>query len=293
MSDWDVAVVGGGIGGLTAAQTAAVHGLRTVVFDRFAPGGQLMNVGEVVCYPGLPAKTTGADFAASLIEASMSNGVEIAYAEVTELCAGASPTLQTTSGSVSASTVVVATGLTAGSLGLPGAETWVGRGVSECASCDGPLYTGRDVIVLGDDEWAAREAIALGAMAVGVTVLVPGQPKWSRGTGVLLRESAAVRTGVQVAELVGQSAIEEVVLSDGDRLRTSGVFVYTGKAPQTAFLDGVVARSSDGYLTGFPATTLDGVFAAGDARAGTMPSLLEAATTGMWAGQAAAAFLDS
>ncbi|MDQ4118142.1 MAG: FAD-dependent oxidoreductase, partial [Actinomycetota bacterium] len=170
MTGWDLAVVGAGIAGLTAATTAAEHGLRVVALDRLAPGGRLINIGEVTGYPGLPAKTSGPDLAGTLLTDAMTAGVEISYTEVTALTAGPPHTVSTLDDPVSAAAVVVASGLSPGRLDVPGADAWAGRGLSECASCDGPLFAGQRVAVVGDDEWAAQEAAELAAVAGHVTV---------------------------------------------------------------------------------------------------------------------------
>jgi thioredoxin reductase (NADPH) len=279
MTDWDVAVVGAGIAGLTAAVTVRRHGLRVVAYDQLAPGGQLINIGEVTDYPGLPEKTTGPDLAGALLEAAMTAGVEIGYGEVTALAAGPPATLETAEGAQTAGAVVVATGLTPGRLDLPGAQEWAGRGLSECASCDGPLFAGQRVAVVGDDEWAAQEAIELAGLAAHVTVLVPGRPRWSPGRAERLAGNVEVRTDAPVTALAGGAALTGVVLADGTEVAATGVFAATGRTPRSALLPG--------------GADTPGVFAAGDVRDGSAPYLVAAAADGLRAGLAAVEFLSS
>ncbi|MBW0104277.1 NAD(P)/FAD-dependent oxidoreductase [Pseudonocardia sp. KRD291] len=291
---WDVAVVGAGIAGLTAARTAAEHGLRVVAFDMLAPGGQLINLGEVTGYPGLPGKTGGPDLAGTLLEEAMAAGVEISYAEVTGLAAGPPVTVDSLDGPVTAGAVVVTTGLAPGRLGVPGEDDWAGRGLSECASCDGPLFAGQRVAVVGDDGWAAQEAAELAAVAGHVTVLAPGAPRWSaRAADRLSGLGVEVREGAVVAGLGGDTALTGVLLADDGEVPATGVFAATGRAPRSAFLDGVVGRDPDGRVTGDPATGVPGVFAAGDVRAGSVDHLVAAAADGLRAGLAAVAHLHS
>jgi thioredoxin reductase (NADPH) len=297
-TDWDVAVVGGGIAGLTAARTAVAHGLRVTAFDQLAPGGQLINLGEVAHYPGLPDKVTGPDLAGSLLEAAMTAGVEIGYGEVTGLTAGTPLTLETADGTQTARAVVVATGLTPGRLDVPGAEAWAGRGLSECASCDGPLFAGQRVVVVGDDEWTALEAAELAALAAHVSVLVPGEPRWSAGAAQRLSAlgGVEVRVDVHVSGLAGDGVLTGVTLADGGEVAATGVFAYTGKTPRSAFLDAAfgstaLSRSVSGSIDGDPATAVPGLFVAGDVRTGSTPYLVGAAADGLRAGLAAAAFL--
>lgn len=277
--DWDVAVVGAGIAGLTAAVTVRRHGLRVVAFDQLAPGGQLINIGEVTDYPGLPEETSGPDLAGALLEAAMTAGVEIRYGEVTGLAAGSPATLETGEGPQTAGAVVVATGLAPGRLAVPGAGEWAGRGLSECASCDGPLFAGQRVVVVGDDEWAAQEAIELAAFAAHVTVLVPGAPRWSSTRAERLAGNVEVRTDAPVTGLAGEAALTGVVLADGAEVEATGVFAATGRTPRSALLPG----GQDG----------PGVFAAGDVRTGSPPYLVAAAADGLRAALAATTFLSS
>jgi thioredoxin reductase (NADPH) len=277
-TDWDVAVVGAGIAGLTAARTAASHGLRTVAFERLGPGGQLINLGGIAHYPGLPAGATGPDVAAALLTDAMDAGVEISYAEVESLSAGPPVGLKTAEGACTAGAVVVATGAEAGRLDVPGAEAWVGRGLSECAGCDGPLFAGQRVAVAGDDEWAAHEALELAGVAAHVMVLVPEQPRWSAAVGerVGAQQNVEVRAGATVAGLTGEASLSGVTLADGAEIPVAGIFVYLGRTPRSGLLDGAPA----------------GVFAAGDVREGSTPYLVAAAADGLSAGLAAVEFLE-
>lgn len=278
MTDWDVAVVGAGIAGLTAARTAACHGLRTVAFERLGPGGQLINLGGLAHYPGLPAGTTGPDVAAALLTSAMEAGVEISYAEVEALTPGPPVSLKTADGACTAGAVVVATGSEAGHLDVPGAEAWAGRGLSECAGCDGPLFAGRRVAVAGDDEWAAHEALELAGVTAHVTVLVPDRTRWSAAVGERIgaQPNIEVRTGAAVAGLAGEAVLRGVTLADGAEIPVAGLFVYLGRTPRSGLLDGAPA----------------GVFAAGDVRPGSTPYLVIAAGDGLRAGLAAVDFLE-
>lgn len=279
-TDWDVAVVGAGIAGLTAARTTAAHGLRTVAFERLGPGGQLGNLGGLAHYPGLAAGATGPDVAGAVVTDAMDAGVEIAYAEVVGLAPGPPVTLQTSDGPCTARVVVVATGVSPGRLDVPGAEGWAGRGLGECAACDGPLFAGQRVAVVGDDEWAAHEAVQLAGHAAQVVVLVPGRAAWS----VAAAERLAAQPGVEVRAcavvvgLTGEPTLTGVTLADGGHVAASGLFVYTGRARRSALLDGAADP---------------GVLAAGDVRDGAPAYLLAAAADGLRAGLAALAHLRS
>ncbi|GAA4933753.1 thioredoxin reductase (NADPH) [Actinomycetospora succinea] len=271
-TDWDVVVVGAGIAGLTAARACAERDLRVVAHDALAPGGQLINLGALADWPGPP--TTGPDLMGALLTDVMDRGVEIAYGEVTGLRADPL-TVEAAEGPVTTRAVVVATGRRPGRLDVPGADAWEGRGLSHCATCDGPLHAGREVVVVGDDEWTAREALELAGIAKRVT-LVGAAPGWSASSTRRLAEAVEVRTGT-VTALEGDGTLGAVRLADGEVLDASGVFVYTHADPRSELLDGLPADAA--------------VWSAGDVT-GADRTLLTAAADGLRAGLAVVARLE-
>jgi thioredoxin reductase (NADPH) len=277
---WDVVVVGAGIAGLTAARVCAEQGLRTVAHDMLAPGGRLISLGEVRAWPG--GTPSGPEFAGALLEDAMTAGVEIAYGEVTGLRVGSPIVLDAAEGPVEARAVVVATGLAVADDVVPDAAAWEGRGLSDCATCDGPLHAGNKVVVLGGDEWSATEALELAGVAAHVTV-VAGTTTWSAAAEREVAASAAieVRRGVTVTALEGTGTLGTVRLDDGTTLEASGLFTAAATRPRRGLLD---AAGGDRR-----------VLAAGDvahdpATPGP-PTLLAAAADGRRAGLAVVALL--
>ena len=292
-SDWDVAVVGAGVAGLTAARVAAEAGLRVVAYDRMAPGGQLVNLTALHDVPAPGEVTSSAELMGRLVAGAEAAGVTMSFAEVTRVRAGVSPRLETAEGEVGAGAVVVATGLGPGRLGLPGEERLVGRGISTCAGCDGPLFRGRAVAVVGDDDWTAEEALELAEVASSVTVLVPGQPQWSGERAARLAASGRVEvlTGASVRALRGEGLLSGVVVATagGERdLAVDGLFPYVGRRGPGTLVDGLPAddtgrlHTEEGVRTAVPT-----VFVAGDARAGGGQSVPSAEADGAAAGTAA------
>ncbi|MGY2082269.1 FAD-dependent oxidoreductase [Blastococcus sp. SYSU DS0539] len=296
-TDWDVAVVGAGIAGLTAARVAAEAGLRVVAYDRMAPGGQLVNLTAVHDYPEPGEVVESGGLLSRLVADAEAAGVTMGFAEVTRLQAGHPVRVETTEGPVTARAVVVATGLSAGRLGLPGEELLVGRGISTCAGCDGPLFRGRAVAVVGDDEWTAEEALELAAVASAVTVLVPGEPRWSadRAQRLAAADRVEVLTGASVTALQGEGVLSGVVVATpgGEReLAVNGLFPYVGRRGPADLVEGVPAdgtgrlQTADGVRT-----AVETVVVAGDARSGAAGSMPSAADDGASAGQAVVAAL--
>ena len=296
-TDWDVAVVGAGVAGLTAARVAAEAGQRVIAYDRLSPGGQLVNLTTLHDYPEPGASAESWALISELVARAEAAGVTMSFDEVTRVHPGAPVRLETAGGEVSAGAVVIATGLSNGRLGLPGEESLVGRGLSTCAGCDGPLYRGRAVAVVGDDEWTAEEALELAGLASAVTVLVPGEPRWSpeRAERLHAAERVEVRTGAEVTALRADGVLEGVTVrtADGDReLPVQGVFPYVGRRGPAELVAGVAADeagalvSEDGVRTAVPT-----VLVAGDARAGAGQTLQAAVADGVAAGEAAVATL--
>jgi thioredoxin reductase (NADPH) len=281
---WDVVVVGAGIAGLTAARVCAEQGLSVAAHDALAPGGRLISLGEIRAWPATGSGApNGPEFAGALLEDAMTAGVEIAYGEVTGLTPGpSSVTLDAAEGPVQARAVVVATGLAVADDLVPDAESWAGRGLSECASCDGPLHAGKKVVVLGGDEWSATEALELAGVAAHVTV-VAGTTTWSAAAEREVTSSGVidVRRGVSVTRLEGAGTLNAVHLDDGTALEASGLFTGAVTSPRRALLD---AAGGDPR-----------VLAAGDVgrdpEAGGPPTLLAAAADGRRAGLAVVALL--
>ncbi|MCV2488301.1 NAD(P)/FAD-dependent oxidoreductase [Geodermatophilus sp. YIM 151500] len=294
---WDVAVVGAGTAGLAAATEAAGAGLDVAVFDQLAPGGQLVNLTAVHGVPGFTG--SGPDLMARLVERAEAAGVAVRYAQVTRVHGEGPLRLDTADGEITADAVVVATGLGPGRLGLPGEAELAGRGVSTCAGCDGPLFRGAPVAVVGDDEWTAEEALELAGLASAVTVLVPGEPRWSASRAARLAavENVEVLAGASVVGLRGEGVLSGVVVRtvDGEReLTVRGVFPYVGRRGPEALVEGLPVDGA-GRLVAEQGgrTAVRNLFVAGDARAGAVEELPAAEADGAAAGRAAVAALRS
>lgn len=291
-----MAVVGAGVAGLTAARVAAEAGRRVIAFDRSSPGGLLVNLTTLHDHPEPGGCAESWTLIAELVTSAESAGVTMRIDEVTRVHAGTPVRLATAGGEVSAGAVVVATGLTPGRLGLPGEDVLAGRGLSTCAGCDGPLYRGEAVAVVGDDEWTAEEALELAAFAASVTVLVPGAPRWSaERAGRLAAAGIEVLTGATVAGLRADGVLSGLVVrtADGERtLPVRGVFPYVGRRGPVGLVEGVPAdgagalRTEDGVRT-----AVQRVFMAGDCAAGAPQTVAAAAAGGAAAGKAAVAAL--
>jgi thioredoxin reductase (NADPH) len=282
---YDVIVIGAGPAGLITATEVARTGLKTLCIDKLAPGGQLINLTELHEFE---EPWGGPDMAARLTDEAAVAGVELGFGEVTALSGGDPWTLQTADGEAhTARLLVVATGLNKGKLGLPNEADFEGRGVSHCASCDGPLFAGLPVVVAGAAGWAGMEARELAGVAGHVTVV---------DTSDAATPDGIERISGRIVGLEGANGLDHVVVeSDGQQksIPASAVFVYVGQSPAAEFLPDSLARDATGHIVvdAEGRTSVPTIYAVGDVRAGTRPYLNEAVADGERAAKAIVAAL--
>jgi thioredoxin reductase (NADPH) len=302
MRDTDLIVIGAGVAGLTAAMFAGRYGLKVVVVEQLGAGGQIINAERIDNLPGFPdgiaghelgpllhqqAEAAGAEFVLDAVERLEASGVD-------RIVHGASETLR-------APAVIIAAGSALRPLGVPGEEKLLGKGVSHCASCDGALFAGLNVCVIGGGDSALDEALVLSEHASRVNLFHCGERLDAQK---ILRDRVAATDKIELAldtiveEIVGEDAVTGVRLRDGKTGRTrleacKGVFVYVGLEPNTAFVRGVLALDPAGHIeTDINMhTSLAGVFAAGDIRAHSVAQLAAAAGDGATAAIAAFRYL--
>jgi thioredoxin reductase (NADPH) len=284
IASFDVIVVGAGPAGLTAATGAARAGLKALCLDKLAPGGALINLAELHEVPGYEGgNADGPQIASQLTDAATEAGVELGFGEVVKLTGSGPWTIETADGERhTGRAVVIATGLSKGTLGLPEESEYDGRGLSHCASCDGPLYAGRPVVVAGTEGWAPREAAELKVVAGDVTVI--GKPAASLPDGVHHLDG-------RIVALEGSDGLQSVVVESGGTRKTipaSAVFVYVGQSPAAEFLAETLARDATGHIVVDEGgrTSAATAFAVGDVRAGARHYLADAIADGKRAGQA-------
>lgn len=279
-SSFDVIVVGAGPAGLTAATGAARAGLKALCLDKLAPGGALINLAELHEVDG---HADGPQIASQLTDEATEAGVELGFGEVVKLTGSGPWTVETADGERhTGRAVVIATGLSKGTLGLPEEGEYDGRGLSHCASCDGPLYAGRPVVVAGTEGWAPREAAELQVVAGDVTVI--GKPAAALPDGVHHLDG-------RIVALEGSDGLQSVVVETGGARKSipaSAVFVYVGQSPAAEFLPETLARNATGHIVVDEGgrTSAATVFAVGDVRAGARHHLADAIADGKRAGQA-------
>lgn len=298
---YDVVIIGGGPAGLSAAVYASADGLKVLLVERQAPGGQAGNSPKIENYLGFPAGISGGDLTRRAVSQARRFGTEILTTRsVKGLRAdGATRIVEMDDGTeIGCKIVLIATGKWFRTLELPGVEKWNGAGVYYgAAHTEAMYYRDKDVIVLGAANSAAQGMLFLARYARSVTVLIRSDPDWSSYLDSAIRSNERIHLleSTVLREVRGDETIHEVVVEDtrtGERvtLPAAAVFVFIGQKAQTDFAANLLRRTDDGsIMTGLtllengkrpPEWTLDrdplpletcvpGIFAAGDVRNGT------------------------
>lgn len=295
MRCYDMAVVGAGPAGCTAALYAARAGLDVLVLERLGPGGQMAQTQHIENYPGFPEGADGAALADGMKAGAERAGAIFLLADVRSAqLTGRVKELQTDGGPVLARTVVLATGAGPRRLGLPQEDEL--PGVSYCAACDGAFFRGKDVAVVGGGNSAVSEALLLSRLCRHVSLV------HRRST---FRASAAELAALEkqdnvtfcrnsiVTELLGRECLTGIRLQNGRELEISGLFVCIGRTPVSALGGEQLCRTPDGYYCADETTRtgLPGVFAAGDVREKQLRQIVTAVSDGAAAAQQAEHYL--
>ncbi len=290
---YDLVVVGSGPAGLTAALYAAREGMSVLVVERSGVGGQAGVTERLDNFPGFPEGVTGADLADRLRAQAERFGVEVLAAqEVTGLTADGAYRMVTTGDgrSITSFAVLLALGSTYRRLGIPGEDDLIGAGVHFCATCDGPFYRGKDVVVIGGGNSAGEESVFLTRFASSVTVVSRDSAlSASRVVVQKLEEDPriTVLTGATPTGFATDDAGKLVALEverDGrtEQVKADGAFVFIGLSPNSGLVDGLVDLDAAGFVLADVGmqTSLPGVFVAGDVRSGSTKQAASAAGEG-------------
>lgn len=302
---YDIIVVGGGPAGMTAAIYTAREGLQTLVIERSVVGGQAGVTQEIENYPGFPEPIKGSELGERLASQAQRFGVEVLQAqEVTQVAPeGTQRVVKVQSGDeYCAPGIILAPGTTYRRLGVPGEEDFIGAGVHFCATCDGPFYKGREVLVVGGGNSGFQEGLFLTRFASSVTILEALREVRASKTlqdKVAARNDMQVLTETTVKEFRGNQRLTSVVVEDlkaGKRreMFPAAVFVFIGLQPNTGFLRRSVELDGAGFIVTRPnlETSMDGVFAAGDCRRGSTKQVASAVGEGATAALMAREYLE-
>ncbi|GGF91370.1 thioredoxin reductase [Rhodococcoides trifolii] len=288
----ELIIVGSGPAGYTAAVYAARAELAPLVFEGTQFGGALMTTTEVENFPGFRDGIMGPDLMEQMREQAKRFGADIRTEDVDELSlTGDIKTVTVGGETFAARTVILAMGAAARYLGVPGEETLLGRGVSACATCDGFFFRDQDIAVIGGGDSAMEEATFLTRFARSVTIV--HRRDEFRASRIMLERAKANEkitfvTNADVLEVQGETSVTGLSIRDSRTgesrvLPVTGVFVAIGHDPRSELVRGQVELDDAGYVkvsSPTSATSIDGVFAAGDLVDHVYQQAITAAGTG-------------
>ena len=302
--NYQVTIIGGGPAGLTAGLYCSRSRLNTLLVERGILGGQIVNAERVENYPGFPKGISGIELGQLIYEQATSYGLETLVAEVTGMVPGQRNHLvRTGEGDLTAESIIVASGSQFRKLRVPGEDRYIGKGVSYCATCDGPLFKDKAVAVVGGGDAAITEALYLSRFASSVKVI---HRRGQLRAGRIFQERALVEPKIEliwdtiVTGIEGDGVVRQISLENTKDARISvleleGVFVAIGSVPNSAAWQGVLPLDEGGYIitNEMMETGIPGVFAAGDVRHNSARQAITAAGDGATAAVSAERFLSS
>jgi thioredoxin reductase (NADPH) len=300
---YQVIIIGGGPAGLTAGLYCARSRFATLLIERGIPGGQITNAERVENYPGFPKGVSGIELGQLIHKQATSYGLETLLAEVKRVAPSPKNNLVNTSeGDIMTESVIIASGAQYRKLDVPGEGKYVGKGVSYCATCDGPLFKGKIVAVVGGGDSAVTEALYLSKFASSVKVI---HRRSQLRASKIFEERARAEPKIEfiwdtvVTQIEGNTVVRQISLKDtrNDRisaLELAGVFVAIGSQPNSTQWQGMLPLDEEGYIitNELMETNAPGIFAAGDVRHNSARQAITAAGDGATAAISAARFLS-
>ena len=302
---YDVAIVGAGPAGLTAGVYAARAGLNVAMIERGAPGGQMVNTGEIENYTGFE-KISGPELSMKMFEHAQKTGAKYVYGDVQSVATLENGSYGINFGQkeVEAKAVIVATGTVHRPLGVPGEKELSGRGISFCAICDGAFFKGQTVAVIGGGDSAVEEAIYLAGLCEKVYIV--HRRDELRAQKILQNRAFAIEN----IEMVWDTVVESFEEKDGklgslkiknvkteavSDLAVNGAFIYVGLDPITHMVKDLGITNDRGYIeaNAHMETKLAGVFAAGDVIDKELRQVVTATNDGAIAAQSAFKYIET
>jgi thioredoxin reductase (NADPH) len=299
----DLVVVGAGAAGLAAAQYGARAGLDVLVLEEMASGGQALVIDNLENYPALSEPVSGFEFTRRMEEQATRFGAELMNVTVS-LVRREGPvfTIETDREPIAALAVILATGAKHRKLGAPGEAELAGRGVSYCATCDGPFFKGKRMLVVGGGDAACDEAMYLANLASSV-LMVHRRDRFRAQKALADRTLAnpkiEVRFSTEVRRIVGEAKVSGVRLVDTAAGREydealEAAFIFVGSIPQASMVPGVKLDEAGYVVTDQRMeTSIPGLFAAGDVRSTPFRQLVVAAGEGAVAAHAAGQHIEA
>lgn len=298
MKKVDILILGAGPAGLSCALYSARSGYSVTLLDPMGPGGQLLFIDEIENYPG-HEKTSGYLLSEEMEKQCEKEGVIIEYAKATKIEKDNNTFFVTTDEdeTYQAKAVVVATGAKHKKLGLKGEEEYTGKGISYCATCDGPFFKGKTVVVAGGGDTALTDALYLSKLAKNVIII--HRRNQFRAQKVLQdrikeKENISSIMGRNIVRINGEDGhLSSIELDDGKSINTDGLFIFIGTIPSSEIVKDLVLLENGFIKTSSRMeTSLPGLFAAGDVTTTSFRQVVTASSDGAKASHSADEYIQ-
>lgn len=298
---YDLIIIGAGPAGLSAAQYGARANLKTLVIENAAVGGQVLNINDFENYPGVFPGVKGNEFIATMTEQAKAFGAEFLTATVSSIDKVKNQFIvKTDKGEQSSLTLVIATGAAHRKLGVSGEKELSGMGVSYCATCDGPFFKNRKVVVVGGGDSACDEATYLATLASEVTMIhrkSSFRAQKAVAERVLSNPKINVKFNTVVKEIKGKYKVEELILENTETgeistINADGVFIFVGMVPQTDLVE-MLPKDEGGYIktNDKMETAIKGMYCVGDIRSKPFRQVVTATSDGATAAFSAGLYI--
>lgn len=304
---YDIIIIGGGPAGLTAGIYASRARMKTLLLEATACGGQILVTDTIENFPGFPDGIKGPNLADWMLKQAKAFGLEVKLAEAKSIILKKQDkdpfaVILDNNEEIKTLSLIIAAGARWNTLGIPGEKELTGRGVSYCATCDGPLFKGKDVVVIGGGDTALEDALFLARFAKKVTVV--HRRDRLRATKIL-QERAFANKIIEfsynsiVLEVLGKSKVEGVKIKDVNTgkektIKCDGVFIFVGITPNSGLVKGLLKTNEKGYIISDDdmKTSTEGIFACGDVRKKLLRQVVTAAGEGATAAFSAQTYVE-
>ncbi len=304
MKEYDVGIIGGGPAGLGAAVYAGRAQLKTVFFDKFGTGGQMNTYDRIANYPGFFNGISTSELGDAFLKHAQKFGAQLIYDEITKVeNDGVYRLLKGMSDTYKVKAAIIATGVRYKTLGVPGEDRLRGRGVSYCATCDGPFFQGKEIAVIGGGDSALQEAVHLTQFGSKVTIIhrrdqfraYPDIQEKIRQNPKIATFMSTVVESIEGKDTVDKIALKNTITGQTSEMPISAVFIFVGLTPNTEFLEGYMKLEDYGYIKTDDCmyTDIPGFFAAGDVRAKDCRQVITAVSDGVMAAQNAWKYISN
>ena len=301
---YDVIIIGGGPSGMTSAIYSSRARLKTLLIEKAGCGGQMAITDNIENYPGFEQSINGFELATKMQTQATNFGTEFVYGEAVsfQLNDKIKKIVLLDNKEYLAKTIIISSGASFKKLGIKGEQEFIGKGVSYCATCDGPFFRNKEILVVGGGDSALQEALYLTKFAVKVNLI---HRRNEFRAAKILQEKVFKEQKINVIfdsvveEISGKDVLEQVTLKNIktntiSQLSVNGVFIFVGRTPNTNFLNNQLKLNKQGYIITDDKmnTSLEGVFACGDVREKILRQVVTATGDGAIAAIAAQHYLE-